>query len=507
MFQLIVFAVIYGVMMFIWSFVYLNKSRDQINQAFLWFLSVILLWMILSVSNDYSDHSPLGLIIKTIYWLSMMNMAVFFLFFIYRLIKRRLDALWYIVVSLNTATIISRYFFPIDYADPTFWRLDLPVVAPLMSTIFSIPAVVALYLVIRKYYQTKEPRLRAQLGYFFGGITLALTVSVISEYVLPTVFRVDAQLYLMHVAILIFVIFTFVSIMKYRFLNIQSDYIFRKLFLNSSDGIIIINRNQRVISINNMAKEVLRDEGMDSGDKITDYIADYSFATNYKQHEVCVPIHGEDVFLSVTQYPIDSATPDSVKLLMITDITASKQSQQREKEKLIEQSSVDQLTGLFNKQYFVDKYYAERQGHGGMPLSLLFIDVDDFKAINDQYGHLAGDQVLKQLAQCVRDILRANTDIIRFGGDEFIVILEDTRVEDAYVVAERIRHCARDVDLSCIAPELKVSLSIGLIEGNAPVNDLLMKADMAMYRSKSKGKNATTIFYESKGDMVFRMKL
>ena len=115
--------------------------------------------------------------------------------------------------------------------------------------------------------------------------------------------------------------------------------------------------------------------------------------------------------------------------------------------------------------------------------------------------------MLKQLAQCVRDILRANTDIIRFGGDEFIVILEDTRVEDAYVVAERIRHCARDVDLSCIAPELKVSLSIGLIEGTAPVNDLLMKADMAMYRSKSKGKNATTIFYESKGDMVFRMKL
>jgi FlaA1/EpsC-like NDP-sugar epimerase len=217
MFQLMLFAVIYGIMMFIWSFVYLNKSRDRVNQSFLWFLSIILLWMVLSVSNDYSDHSPIGLLVKTVYWLCMMNMAVFFLFFIYRLIKRELDPLFYLMVALNTGTIISRYFFPIDYADPTFWRLDLPVVAPAMSAIFSMPALVALYLVVRQFLRTQDARQRVQLRSFFIGIGLALGVSVVSEYLLPTVFRINTQLYLMHVAILIFVIFTFASIMKYRF--------------------------------------------------------------------------------------------------------------------------------------------------------------------------------------------------------------------------------------------------------------------------------------------------
>jgi diguanylate cyclase (GGDEF)-like protein len=501
------FAVIYGIMMFIWSFVYLNKSRDKVNQSFLWFLSIILLWMVLSVSNDYRDNSPIGLLVKTVYWLCMMNMSVFFLFFIYRLIKRELDPLFYLMVALNTGTIISRYFFPIDYADPTFWRLDLPVVAPAMSAIFSMPALVALYLVVRQFLRTQDARQRVQLRYFFIGIGLALAVSVVSEYLLPTVFRINTQLYLMHVAILIFGIFTFASIMKFRFLNIQSDYIFRKLFLNANEGIIVMNRNQRIISINNMAREVLRDRGLDSGDSITDYIAAYSFATDYKQHEFCVPIRGEDVYLSVTQYPIDTAAPDSVKLLTITDITDRKLRQRREKEILIEQSSVDQLTGLFNKQYFVDKYYGGHHSFDGATLSLLFIDVDNFKAINDRYGHLTGDQLLKTLAQCIRAIMRQHTDIIRFGGDEFIVILEDTRVEDAYAVAERIRLCVNDPTLSDIAPDLPVSLSIGLIEGKAPVNDLLMKADMAMYRSKSRGKNTTTIFYENHGDVLYRMKV
>jgi diguanylate cyclase (GGDEF)-like protein len=507
MYQLVVFAIIYGIMMFIWSFVYLNKSRDQVNQAFLWFLSVILLWMVLSVSNEYSNGSLFGLLLKTVYWLSMMNMSVFFLFFIYRLIKRPLDILFYMMVALNTLTIVSRYFYPIDYTDPTFWRLETPIVAPLMSTVFSIPAIVALYLVARQSLIAQEPRERTQLRYFLIGIGLALLVSVVSEYLLPTVFHVNTQLYLMHVAILIFVIFTFASIMKYRFLNIQSDYIFRKLFLNSSDGIIILNRNQRIISINNMAREVLRDRELDSGDRITDYIADYNFATNYKQHEVCVPNRDEDVYLSVTQYPIDTAAPDSVKLLMITDITKRKMSQKRKKEKLMEQSSIDTLTGLFNKQYFTDRFCDAKYSRDGSPLSMLFIDVDRFKAINDQYGHIAGDSVLKALAQSLRSVLRQNTDVIRFGGDEFIVILEDTDAADAYAVAERIRLGAHDIDLSGIAPGLSLTVSIGLIEGTKPAQEMLMKADLAMYRSKSRGRDRTTIFREDEGSDVFHMKV
>ncbi len=505
MLQLMIFAGIYGVMMFIWSFVYLNKSADQINQAFLQFLSVILLWMVLGVSNAYGDASLLGLTIKTIYWLSMMNMSILFLLFIYRLIKRNLDWLFYVMVALNTLTIIARYFFPIDYSDPTFWRLSHPVVAPLMSGIFSIPAVVALYLVLRRFFSTKETRERVQLTYFFGGIVLALVTSVLSEYLLPTVFHIDTQLYLMHVAILIFVVFTFVSIMKFRFLNIQSDYIFQKVFLNARDGIIIINKHQRVVSINNMARHILGDEGMDSGDRITDYIAGYQFAIDYQQHEMILQRQGGSIYLAVTQYPIDTAAQDSAKLMTITDITASKLSHLNEKRILQERSSIDQLTGLFNKQFFHEKYETGADAQLGKRFSLLFIDVDDFKTINDQYGHLVGDQVLSRLAHCIRGILRTDTDVIRFGGDEFIVVLEDTTLEAAYGVAERIRGCAAQIDMTVKGAALVITLSIGLIEGNTPVTDLLMKADIAMYRSKSKGKDAITVFEDIRDDAAKSM--
>lgn len=507
MYQLILFAAIYGAMMFIWSFVYLNKSRDQINQSFLLFLSVILLWMILSVTNAYSDGSALGLTVKTVYWLSMMNMSLFFLHFIYRLIRRKLDLIFYASVALNTLTIAARYCLPMDYADPTFWRLDTPVIAPLMSGIFSLPVAVALVLVGMRYHSVREARQRVQLRYFFAGIALACAVSIVSEYLLPTVFSVNTQLYLMHVAIFIFVLFTFISIMRYRFLNIQSDYIFRKMFLNASDGIIIVNHHQRVVSVNNRAREVFGDEHMDSGDRITDLIPDYRFDTDYRQHEFQMLANGRELFLSVTQYPIDTAAPDTVKLLMVTDITDTRHTMEEEKNRLIEKSSVDQLTGLYNKQYFIDKYYTGTKGRGGAPLSLLFLDVDDFKSINDQHGHLAGDKVLKTLASCVKAILRSDTDVIRFGGDEFIVVLEDARAQEAFAVAERIRKCVGEIDLTDIAANLRLSLSIGLVESRGPVNDMVMKADMAMYSSKSKGKNRTTVFYENDADTIFRMKL
>ncbi|MEA4997928.1 MAG: GGDEF domain-containing protein [Candidatus Limiplasma sp.] len=507
MIQLIVFACIYGVMLFIWSFVYLNKSADQINQAFLYFLTVILVWMVLSVSNDYSDQSLFGLSIKTLYWISMMNMSVFFLYFIYRLIKRELDRLFYSMVAMNTLTILARYCFPMDYADPTFWRLSLPVVAPLMSAIFSIPAIVALYLVLGKFFTAKETRDRIQLAYFLGGITLALVVSVFSEYLLPTVFHVNTNLYLMHVAILIFVVFTVVSIMKYRFLNIQSDYIFQKIFLNASDGIIIINKKQRVVCVNHMARTILGDEGMDSGDRITDYIADYNFAIDYKQHEVVLQQAERSVYLNVTQYPIDTATADSAKLLIITDVTSEKLTLQREKRLLMEKTAIDHLTGLYSKQYFQDKYCTDSQQPNRQGLSLLFIDVDNFKAINDHHGHMVGDQVLSRLAQSMKSNLREDTEVIRFGGDEFIVIMLGTKLDVAYRVAERIRKHAQEVDYSDLAAGLAISLSIGLIEGHAPINDLLMKADMAMYRSKSKGKNATTIFYDQREESIYHLKV
>ena len=123
----------------------------------------------------------------------------------------------------------------------------------------------------------------------------------------------------------------------------------------------------------------------------------------------------EERFLSLTQYPLEEPDRNSTKLLLLTDLTQAHQLLVQEKEHLLEKSTIDPLTGLLNRQYFMEKY-------GGLSeqlprrKSLLFIDVDDFKAINDQYGHLVGDDVLRELAACMKSTIRSANEAIRFGG-------------------------------------------------------------------------------------------
>ena len=505
MVQMISLVFIYCAMMFIWTFVYLNRSHDKVNQSFLLFLSNIMVWMVLNNLDNYSDGTKLALVVKTIYWLSMMNLSITFLLFVYRLLKKKIDWLFFCALGLNTLTIAARYCYPIDYTDPMFWRMSDPVVAPLMALTFSLPAIYALYLVLQRIITTKDKRQRTQLNFILYGIGLALLVSVFSEYVLPAVFHVQDKLYLMHSAIAIFVVAIFISIMRYRLLNLRADYVYQNLFLNASEGILIINRMGRIVSINKVGKEILNDEHLDAGDFVASYIPGYRYETDYRQQEMALTLGGRRRFLLMTQYPIEEMGRDSAKILILSDLTLTRERHEQEKEELLEKSNIDQLTGLFTKQYLNEKYIQCDQC--ALRTALLFIDVDDFKIINDSYGHLVGDEVLRELALCIKTNVRGSNDAARFGGDEFVVILENTGAEEAYSVAERIRSCANELEFSGGESVFHITLSIGLIEGAAPLNELLEKADHAMYASKNKGKNKTTIFTGDDPDGGYHMKL
>ena len=505
MFQLISLVLIYGVMMFIWTFVFLNRSHDKVNQAFLIFLSNIMVWMVLNNLDEFSDGTIVTLGTKTVYWLSMMYLSITFLYFVYRLLQRKIDWLFYTALALNTLTVVVRYLYPMDYTDPTFWRLTDPVVAPLMATTFSLPAVYAFILVLQQMIQTKDKRLRAQLNYIFFGIGLALVISVISEYLLPTVFHIKEKLYLMHSAIAIFAVAMFISIMQHRLLNLRSDYVYRTLFLNESDGILIVNRAGRIVSINRVGREILQDERLDAGDWVSHYIPDYRFDTNYNQHEVVLAPGEQQRYLTLTQYPIDERDQGSTKLLIINDVTQTRMRQELEKLQLLEKSNIDQLTGLYNKQYLHEGILSNDENSG--PNALIFIDVDDFKAINDHYGHLIGDEVLRELSACIKRNVRVSNISVRFGGDEFVIILENTSAEDAFLVAERIRTCVNALEFSAEGTVFHITLSIGLIDGTAPLNELIEKADRAMYASKSRGKNKTSFFSEETVRGDFHMSL
>ncbi|MBM4387307.1 MAG: diguanylate cyclase, partial [Deltaproteobacteria bacterium] len=164
--------------------------------------------------------------------------------------------------------------------------------------------------------------------------------------------------------------------------------------------------------------------------------------------------------------------------------------------KLEELAITDGLTGLYNHRYFktvldVEIRRFKRTGH---KISLLMIDVDDFKVYNDRYGHVNGDACLAKIAGALKKSLRDTDIIARYGGEEFTIILFDTKKDDAISIAEKLRNEVASLEHTPdgTVERLKVTISAGVASFPADADnpgDLISRADEAMYRAKSSGKN------------------
>ena len=159
----------------------------------------------------------------------------------------------------------------------------------------------------------------------------------------------------------------------------------------------------------------------------------------------------------------------------------------------------DGLTGVYTRRYFIERFDEEikRSLLRKSNLSLLMIDADHFKMVNDQHGHLAGDQVLKEISNIIQENVREIDIVGRFGGEEFCVVLPDTDMEGARLVAERIRKSAEKRVIKAYDSTLRVTLSIGLAiypSDGKLLEELMDKADWALYRAKSQGRNCVVAF-------------
>ena len=169
--------------------------------------------------------------------------------------------------------------------------------------------------------------------------------------------------------------------------------------------------------------------------------------------------------------------------------------QKRQIESHLAEAHTDPLTGVANRRAFdaeVSRRVAQRQRQG-TPLSLLIIDIDRFKSFNDDFGHLLGDAVLKEVAKVLNATARHMDVLARLGGDEFAVLLPGSDLEEASLVAERLRTTIGDRPLHCGGREHKLTVSIGLAE--AQLDDdaasLLKRADSALYAAKEAGRNCS----------------
>lgn len=162
-------------------------------------------------------------------------------------------------------------------------------------------------------------------------------------------------------------------------------------------------------------------------------------------------------------------------------------------QRLTEMAFQDVLTGLNNRRYVMDYAKSEMSRHqrADRPLSLLMIDLDRFKLINDKYGHDGGDEVLKQFAQCCNSLVRTEDCVCRLGGEEFIILLPETEVAQAMSVAQRLKEKAAALEVQYEGDIIHFTVSIGVasVNLNMPFSQSLKAADQAVYQAKAAGRN------------------
>ncbi len=163
----------------------------------------------------------------------------------------------------------------------------------------------------------------------------------------------------------------------------------------------------------------------------------------------------------------------------------------------------DSLTGLYTRRTFDEMFLreTERATRYGLELSVLFFDIDDFKNINDSYGHLAGDEALKKVSRIVMDEIRTVDIATRYGGEEVVVVLPETGKADAFIVGERIRGKVEGLKLDHKGQIFSLTISGGVATLPMDATDtknLIKNSDIAVYKAKEAGKNNIVLFSENK---------
>ncbi|MBL4798370.1 MAG: diguanylate cyclase [Oleispira sp.] len=154
----------------------------------------------------------------------------------------------------------------------------------------------------------------------------------------------------------------------------------------------------------------------------------------------------------------------------------------------------DQLTGIYNRHYLIEaaQHKIARATRHKQPLSLLMLDIDHFKAVNDTYGHSKGDEVLQEVSQVLKTQNRTEDVVARFGGEEFIILLDQCDSDSAEQKSQYLRKTIEELNPSGI----KITISIGIAQLNQTgdsFDDLLKRADLAVYQAKDQGRNCVVV--------------
>jgi len=281
---------------------------------------------------------------------------------------------------------------------------------------------------------------------------------------------------------------------------------YRALFEWTNDGVIILDLNWHLLNANIQASALLdysvsefkdlefstwfpttNREGIE--EKLTEILEGKEVPTF--EHVLCNRAEDEiPVELNMAVVPDNLGDPQHIQLIF-RDITERKEYEKH----LIYQASHDSLTNLPNRKYFEDRYLQiqNQQTDNQRWVAVLYIDIDDFKSVNDNYGHTVGDQVLMELGVRLLGAVRDSDTVARVGGDEFLIVLENVhnKTNVSRIAQKVVDRVSQTFEIDEHQIQITVSIGISLTEKqNLPNVDLIKSSDLAMYQVKGDGKNA-----------------
>jgi len=181
---------------------------------------------------------------------------------------------------------------------------------------------------------------------------------------------------------------------------------------------------------------------------------------------------------------------------------------QKQKDEIELLALTDPMTKLYNRRYFTQtsKHLLSLAKRDKTELSILMIDIDNFKSINDTYGHKIGDDVIIALSSMMLTISRKSDIVCRFGGEEFLILFPETDIDGALVIAQKIREETLNIDIKTEDNKIKFTISIGLskidIQNDENIEISIKKADDALYKAKNNGKNRVCLYNNDTGDYI-----
>jgi len=275
-----------------------------------------------------------------------------------------------------------------------------------------------------------------------------------------------------------------------------------KVFDNMNDIVVIINRNNRVIDYNSSLNRVLPGEPRDRvGEHLSTVFEAHpqivDFVMNHVDDETNIALADDSgrVYKTSIQTVYGRRKRVLAKYLTMSNITAEMNMLQTMKNL----ANLDALTDIANRRSF----YAQaeellRRCGSGLSISLIMLDIDCFKAVNDTYGHDAGDMVLREIALLLKQNVRAQDVVARYGGEEFIIIIPGAEADTAVGLAERLRERIAAAEMIYETERIHVTASLGVAEEicspDFQVERLVKNADAALYGAKNAGRNRVVLY-------------